>query len=814
MLHSGQVDGLLAGFFGAKTWTAASGRVAESKTRQSYDSTSDLARTSTRFLLKESSTDGGLSYNALLKGGLVNLAGMPIDGALQEDCLNIWSQPIHFALGMAWRCQFLEQRVKTHADTIREYFKLFEDAATELLDECNDRYEVEKVLLNRGRHFTQYENPLNFALRYRMIGFINNSWVKRYGDELWFSIGEGVTSTTEMDCKPVIESMRKWYSRSLVTIVVGQIVLVVASVLSLLLFLPILYLIQICVGPNRKFKKWRCCVCCWTIHPNQEVDGSIKNEEQERDDLQKQLLQMHSVNELLQQVMDQSGISRAQRRSLKLLVVETQRLQTQIDPNDDVDVIEDSNAGDKEQLHKQVSPADLAKLKLARAVADAKVCQNRVEWVYPGRWNRRLCCMLQFIWSTAMMKFWAHLWSYLFFLFLMIRIARRQPSFMNAPSYAEGINWISSNELGKMFAEADWEIIGVWMYGVAWFVAELSELYNRSASRSKSQSAQMRGERLRRREKQLKDFKDFKDSGMLAMADRVFDSSAGRFARWRRALSLSLDTVLRSHYGSVWNWLDAILIVLIALHFIVLSPVDLGSINDDILARTLLAFIALFAWFRMLGMMKIHKTLGPLVQIFGRMVGGPLISFIYIALVIMGAFGNALMIVHHENRDIGLTAGGMIYRQFMVLLEKEDESAEIDRRDALECYESQGNLLSGGSAGTVCREVFIKDTLQQVYVFTVVVILLNLLIAMLSRKYEEIADESHQEWILLLTQTTIEYSENVLHIGQLAPYNLLLLPFRMLGFARWIVSPLRWLLLRCLYTRTHRCRCAGCCVSR
>jgi hypothetical protein len=345
-------------------------------------------------------------------------------------------------------------------------------------------------------------------------------------------------------------------------------------------------------------------------------------------------------------------------------------------------------------------------------------------------------------------------------------------------------------------------------------VAELSELYNRSASRSKSQSAQMRGERLRRREKQLKDFKDFKDSGMLAMADRVFDSSAGRFARWRRALSLSLDTVLRSHYGSVWNWLDAILIVLIALHFIVLSPVDLGSINDDILARTLLAFIALFAWFRMLGMMKIHKTLGPLVQIFGRMVGGPLISFIYIALVIMGAFGNALMIVHHENRDIGLTAGGMIYRQFMVLLEKEDESAEIDRRDALECYESQGNLLSGGSAGTVCREVFIKDTLQQVYVFTVVVILLNLLIAMLSRKYEEIADESHQEWILLLTQTTIEYSENVLHIGQLAPYNLLLLPFRLLGFARWIVSPLRWLLLRCLYTRTHRCRCAGCCVSR
>ena len=93
---------------------------------------------------------------------------------------------VHFALGMANRCDCLVSRLSAYSEDCGEYAMKFQQAATELLDECNDMFEAEKVLLDTGHRFIKGEDPLNYALRHEFVHFVSNRWTKRYTKELWY----------------------------------------------------------------------------------------------------------------------------------------------------------------------------------------------------------------------------------------------------------------------------------------------------------------------------------------------------------------------------------------------------------------------------------------------------------------------------------------------------------------------------------------------------------------------------------------------------------------------------------------------------
>ena len=51
---------------------------------------------------------------------------------------------------------------------------------------------------------------------------------------------------------------------------------------------------------------------------------------------------------------------------------------------------------------------------------------------------------------------------------------------------------------------------------------------------------------------------------------------------------------------------------------------------------------------------------------------------------------------------------------------------------------------------------------------------------MLSKTYEDVEAKAFLQWRLLVAQTTMEYYENVQHVSELAPFNLVTVPFSML----------------------------------
>ena len=58
--------------------------------------------------------------------------------------------------------------------------------------------------------------------------------------------------------------------------------------------------------------------------------------------------------------------------------------------------------------------------------------------------------------------------------------------------------------------------------------------------------------------------------------------------------------------------------------------------------------------------------------------------------------------------------------------------------------------------------------------------MLNLLIAMFSSTYERVKTTSLQQWRFLKLKTTMEHSVEVNDVGEIAPFGIVLLPFKCL----------------------------------
>lgn len=165
-----------------------------------------------------------------------------------EEAVGVWKHPVHFALGMANRCDCLVSRLSAYSEDCGEYAGHFQQAATELLDECNDMFEAEKVLLDTGHRFIKGEDPLNYALRHEFVHFVSNRWTKRYTKELWYSVDPRKSSTTDIGLDPVKEFTRTIFTGHFVKRIVATPLIWAFTVLCVpLIFL--LYLLQVVVGP-------------------------------------------------------------------------------------------------------------------------------------------------------------------------------------------------------------------------------------------------------------------------------------------------------------------------------------------------------------------------------------------------------------------------------------------------------------------------------------------------------------------------------------------------------------------------------------
>ena len=310
--------------------------------------------------------------------------------------------------------------------------------------------------------------------------------------------------------------------------------------------------------------------------------------------------------------------------------------------------------------------------------------------------------------------------------------------------------------------------------------------------------------------------------------DGFFGGERRRLWPWQTNRAARIKGVLVAHYNDEWNLLDLTIVLLILWHFM-LSTVwsenfsweaantwsgwmDLRPTRTDPRSRIILGLTAIFAWFRCLGLMKVHPKLGPMVTTFLSMISDIAQFFAMVWFIMMG-FGTAFILLHFDDRDNFSTGIASVYRVIWSGTLGEIYDTTGDAENSLACTESGPFLVGSTEANFECKDIFYKDLLMKVYMFLMLVVFMNLLIAMLSKTYEAVEAEAYLQWRLLLAQTTMEYYENVQHVRELAPFNLVSLPFSIIvwllrlcwDFLEWTQHPDRRACLQLCGGAFHRC---------
>ena len=105
---------------------------------------------------------------------------------------------------------------------------------------------------------------------------------------------------------------------------------------------------------------------------------------------------------------------------------------------------------------------------------------------------------------------------------------------------------------------------------------------------------------------------------------------------------------------------------------------------------------------------------------------------------IMMGFGTAFILLHFDDRDNFSTGIATIHRVFWGGMLGLEFDTTGDAETSMMCAESGPFLWTDGptDANFECRDVYFKDMLMKVYMFLMLVVFMNLLIAMLSKTYE------------------------------------------------------------------------------
>ena len=341
------------------------------------------------------------------------------------EALGVWQHPVHFALGMAYRCTCLISRLSAYSEDCREYADHFQQAANALLDECNNKFEAEKILLDTGHRFIKGEDPLNYALHHEFVHFVSNRWTKRYTSDLWFSVDPRKSSTTDIGLQPVADFTRTIFTGHFLKRVMAT-PLIWAFTLLCVPLIFLLYLLQIAVGAC-VIKKDSCCLtkcrtcidyllCCLSAGVVSDWKPKDHREEEQRQR------------------------EKEERRNAFY-----------------------AGKSSSEKELEQDDSGSCCGCCSTPSIAD--------EVTYtPGRWPRRLfVTWVEGVCSTAVCKYYFNMWLYFIFLSLIMLLGFRSTS--------------GSMSTWNFLDDVPGEVL-IWVYGWGFVLQEFYEISNRYAART------------------------------------------------------------------------------------------------------------------------------------------------------------------------------------------------------------------------------------------------------------------------------------------------------------------------------------------
>ncbi|XP_035827592.1 short transient receptor potential channel 6-like [Aplysia californica] len=245
-----------------------------------------------------------------------------------------------------------------------------------------------------------------------------------------------------------------------------------------------------------------------------------------------------------------------------------------------------------------------------------------------------------------------------------------------------------------------------------------------------------------------------------------------------------------------------------------------SSTDPENMAEGLFAVANIVSLLRISYLLPANQTLGPLQISLGRMVND-ILKFVAIVIIVFSAFMVALrnLFAYYSNRDnIEMNSSRIAtplaveFYAFMVALRNlfayysnrdniEMNSSRIATPLAVEFYGDERSMFQTvfwsiygrgkreavtlGAYNNQLTEV-IGELIDAMYHITIVIVLLNILIAMMSRSFEKIAEEADVEW---------KFARSALYMDYISKGRVLPVPMNMLEIPHELIKVVfRWLL--------------------
>eukprot|EP00730_Choanoeca_flexa_P007583 TRINITY_DN12352_c1_g1_i1.p1 TRINITY_DN12352_c1_g1~~TRINITY_DN12352_c1_g1_i1.p1 ORF type:complete len:1459 (+),score=335.46 TRINITY_DN12352_c1_g1_i1:373-4377(+) len=222
-------------------------------------------------------------------------------------------------------------------------------------------------------------------------------------------------------------------------------------------------------------------------------------------------------------------------------------------------------------------------------------------------------------------------------------------------------------------------------------------------------------------------------------------------------LSLVSEELRQMHYGwrldehfeDQWNRLDAVILMLYFVGFIVRTA-DVTNSQAKIDSKAVYAFVVMALWLRLMRYYAVSKFLGPKLIMMGQMVRDVL-TFVFLIVVFLFGYGVAAQSLLFPLRPVDdETFENVLFRPYFQIygeLFLEDMNAESDCAGA--------SLFTGCGA----KNSWLVPVLLGAYILVTNILLVNLLIAMFSDTYGAVQAQSMDLWHKQNYELYVEYRD-------------------------------------------------------
>eukprot|EP00049_Salpingoeca_infusionum_P025689 m.21225 g.21225 ORF g.21225 m.21225 type:complete len:1390 (-) comp8262_c0_seq1:191-4360(-) len=232
---------------------------------------------------------------------------------------------------------------------------------------------------------------------------------------------------------------------------------------------------------------------------------------------------------------------------------------------------------------------------------------------------------------------------------------------------------------------------------------------------------------------------------------------------------------LGQRYWNLWNTFD----VIIVLFYISSLMMKLGNDAWIQRSRAMYATVAILLWMRFARSYAVHPMVGPKLVMIQLMLEDIKVFVQLVALVYAG-YAVALFSVLHEEAWNNTSIHQMLFMPYFQIY---GELFLEEMREFTECTELEFSNCANNDIG------WFAAVLLAIYLMVANILLVNLLIAMMSKTYEDVQDTAEEHWALMALDALLEYDSTWFLP---APFNIIY----------HLSRPFTW-----LYRRSKCCHC-------